>query len=161
MWQASPYEVTHHKKKLLYSLIHKKCSHKGLPHELIPYTNYLFLLFHANYGYLTASAVGTTGESRGCSSSGRTTFGSELGSMPFVGSATSAWCAPSVVFARRASITHYVETCSATNCACGSKLSPSAWMASGLQPSAYPRQMATKSSSRWCVTTDVSTLDVL
>ena len=88
-------------------------------------------------------------------------FAPDLGSTPFAGWATSSWHMPSAAFTRRASITHCVETCSATNYAHGSNLSPSYWMSSTLQPSAYPLQMAVKSRSRWCVTTEVSTLDVL
>ena len=63
------------------------------------------------------------------------------------------------MFARCASITHYVETCSATNFACGSKLSPSDWMSSVLQLSAYPLQMVAKSRFGWYVATEVNTPD--
>ena len=61
---------------------------------------------------------------------------------------------------RRASITHYAETCSATNFACGSKLSPSYWMSSALQPSAYTLQMVVKSRSGWYIATELNTPDV-
>ena len=64
------------------------------------------------------------------------------------------------MLARRCSITHCAETCSATIYAHGSKLSPSTWMASGLQSSAYPLQMAAKSWLEWCVATKVNTPDV-
>ena len=73
----------------------------------------------------------------------------------------SSGCSPSATLVRQASITHCVETCLATIYAHGNKLFPSAWMAFGLQPLAYPLQIAAKSSSRWCIATDVSTLDVL
>ena len=58
-----------------------------------------------------------------------------------------------------ASITHYDETCSATNLACGSKLSPSDWMSSVLKPLAYPLQIVEKSRSRWYVAIEVNTPD--
>ena len=54
---------------------------------------------------------------------------------------------------QRASITHYAETCSATNLACGSKLSPSDWMSSVLKPSAYPLQIVAKFRSGWYIAT--------
>ena len=98
------------------------------------------------YGSMVALATGLTSEGRGCSSSDWATFGSvggrvtpasDLGSMSSAGWATSSWCMLAAMSARRASITHYTETCLATNFACGSKLSPSEWMSSTLQPSAY------------------------
>ena len=88
-------------------------------------------------------------------------FASDPSSTPSIVWATSSWCAPSTVFTWWASITHYAETCSPTNYACGSKLSLSSWMASRLQPLAYPLQMLAKSSPGWCIATDVSTPDVL
>ena len=58
---------------------------------------------------------------------------------------------------RRTSITHYAETCSATNLACGSKLSPSDWISSVLKPSTYPLQIVAKSRFGWYVATEVNT----
>ena len=141
---------------------------RGLPtNSSFTYAKYFYSNFY--YGCPTASADGATEEDKGCSPSDGATLGSIEGGAMFASNpgsalsadwATSSWRAPSTALARRASITHSAETCSATNCACGSKLSPSAWMESGLQPSAYPLQMAAKSGSRWCVATEVSTPDV-
>ena len=103
------------------------------------YAKYFYSNFY--YGRPVASADGSTGEDGGCSVSYGTTFGSirggvtftsNLGSTPSIGWVTSSWYVPSVVFARRASITYYAETCSATIYAHGSKLSLSTWMASRL-----------------------------
>ena len=101
--------------------------------------NYFYSKYY--YGRPVASADGATGEGRGCSLSGWMMFSSvgggamftfDPGSTPSTSWATSTRLVPSAVFAQRASITHCTETCSTTNCACGSKLSPSAWMASVL-----------------------------
>ena len=92
-------------------------------------------------GHLAASADGVTGEDKGCSPSdgetfnsvgGGATFISDLGSTASVGWAMSSRRVPSAALARRASIIHCAKTCSTTNCVCGSKLSPSAWMVSEL-----------------------------
>ena len=85
---------------------------------------------------------------------------SDLASATSAGWTTSSRRTSTATVERRASITHYVETCSATICVYGTKLSLSEWMASALQPSAYPRQMAVKSRSRWCATTEDSTPDI-
>ena len=55
----------------------------------------------------------------------------------------------------RASITHCVETCFATNLAC--MLSPSDWMSSVLKSLAYPLQIVAKSRSGWYIATEVNT----
>ena len=104
---------------------------------------YIDYFFYSKYycGCPTASATGSTGEDKGCSVSDGTMFGSVEGGATFTsnpgytpstGWATSSWRVPSAMFARRASITHCAETCSATHCACGSKLSPREWMSSTL-----------------------------
>ena len=121
----------------------------------------LNFLCSLNYLYFTsywtgsaASAVGATDKGVGCSLHGGTTFGlveveatstSDLGFVPFAGWATSS---PGMLLAMsswRTSITHYAETCSATNLVCGSKLSLSNWMSSVLKLSAYLMQIVAKS----------------
>ena len=109
------------------------------------YADYFYSKFY--YGRPVASADGAVDKDKGCSLADGMTFGS-VGdgtmlvfnpiSTPCVGWMTSSWRTPSAMLARRASITHYMETCLATICTYGTKLSPSAWMASTVQPSAYP-----------------------
>ena len=131
------------------------------------FTNCFYSKFY--YGRPAASANGAVDKDKGCSLADRMMFGSVGGetmlvsdpvSTPSTGWMTSSWCMPSATLERRASITHYAETCSATIYAYGTKLSPSVWMASALQPSAYPLQMVVKSRSGWCIATEVSTPDV-
>ena len=128
-----------------------------------------------NYLYFTsywtgpaASAVGATNEGAGCSLPSGTTFGSvkagatftsDPGCAPFAGWAESSPRMLLTMSSRWTSITHWAETCSATNLACGSKPSLIYWMSSVLKPSAYPLQMVAKSRFGWCVATEVSTLD--
>ena len=115
-----------------------------------------------------AFAVGTTDEGVGCSLPSGTTFGSaegrttstfDPGSVPSTGWAMSSRRTLLAMSSWRTSITHCVETCSATNLACGSKLSPSDWMSSVLKPSAYPLQIGMKSRFGWCVATEDNTPD--
>ena len=91
---------------------------------------------------------------------GGRTFASDPISTPSTWWMTSSQHTSSTTLERRASITHCVMTYSVTICAHGTKLSPSAWIASALHPSMYPLQMAVKSRSRWCIATEVSTPNV-
>ena len=109
------------------------------------YTDYFYSKFYC--GRPTALADGTINEDKGCSPSDGTMFISVRGgttlafdsvSTPSVGWMTSSWRTPSTMLEWQASITHCAETCSTTIYVHGTKLSPSAWIASALQPSAYP-----------------------
>ena len=87
-------------------------------------------------------------------------FASNSVSTPSIGWTTSSRHTSSAMDERRASITHCAVTCSTTIYACGTKLSPNAWISTALHPSTYPLQMAMKSRSGWWVATEVSTPDV-
>ena len=78
--------------------------------------------------------VGTTFGSGG----GRMALASDPVSTPSMGWTTSSRRMSSAMVERQASITHCAVTYSATICAYGTKLSPSAWISSALYPSAYP-----------------------
>ena len=124
------------------------------------------LYFTSYWGGSVASAVGTTGEGAGCSLPGGTSFGSvdagamstsDPGFMSSTGWAMSPRRTLLAMSSRWTSITHYVETCSATNLACGSKLSPCVWMSSVLKPLVYPLQIVVKSMFGWYIATEVNT----
>ena len=93
------------------------------------------------YGLPTASADGTVDKDEGSSLSVGTTFGSVGGGTTLASdpvSIPSSLRTSSATHEWRASITHYAVTCSATIYACGTKLSPSTWISSALQPLVYP-----------------------
>ena len=108
-------------------------------------TDYLYSKLY--YGHPASSSDGTVNEDEGSSLPIGMTFGSIGGGMTLasnlvstssIGWTTSSQRTSLAALERRASITHYAVTCSATTCACGTKLSPSAWISSTLHPSAYP-----------------------
>ena len=169
MGQASPNGVIPSQKmKLMVFIKHTRMFTRGLPHELnfLHLLNYLY--FTSYWGCPAASAVGAIGEGAGGSLPGGTTFGSieagamstsDPGSVPSAGWATSSQRMLLAMSSRRTSITHYAETCSAINLACGSKHSLGIWMSSVLKPSAYPLQIVVKSRFGWYVATEVNTPD--
>ena len=145
MGQASPYEVIPSQNKIKVFINTKNCSHRGSPTNLsFTYSDYVYSKFYC--GRLAASADGTVDEDEGSSLPVRMTFGSigggmmltfDLVSTPSTGWTTSSWCTSLSTLEWRASITHCAVTCSATICAYGTKLSPSAWISSMLHPLVY------------------------
>ena len=105
----------------------------GIPHELKLFTFTKLLIFFKLLDQPSGIYYRWTGEGVGCSLPGGTTFGSVEAGATFTsdpGSTLSAdWAVSSLrmllaISSQRTSITHWAETCSATDLACGNKLSP-------------------------------------
>ena len=78
MGQASPNEVTHHKKKVVVFMDTQKTFTRGLPMNLsFTYTDCFYSKFY--YGRPAASADGMIDEDKGSLLSNGTTFGSVRG----------------------------------------------------------------------------------